>query len=81
MYFTLTLEVLIDVKIDGSVLGQKSSFKMLGLSVYSKLGWGSYIIFIAETVVMTVGAFCGSTRFFSAEAALYNYKCTIGSCM
>ena len=33
----------IDVKIDGSVLGEKSSFKMLRLSFSSKLDWVSYI--------------------------------------
>ena len=32
----------IDVKMDGSVFEEKSSFKMLG----SKLDWGSYIISI-----------------------------------
>ena len=31
----------IDVKIDGSVLEEKSSFKMLGLTFSSKLDWGS----------------------------------------
>ena len=39
----------IDVKIDGSVLDTKSSFKMLGLTFSSKLDWGSYIISIAKT--------------------------------
>ena len=39
----------IDVKIDGSVLEEKSSFKMLGLTFSSKLDWGSYIISIAKT--------------------------------
>ena len=34
----------IDVKMDGSVLEEKSSFKMLGLTFFSKLDWGSYII-------------------------------------
>ena len=33
----------IDVKTDGFVLEEKSSFKMLGLSFSSKLNWGSYI--------------------------------------
>ena len=37
----------IDVKMDGSVLEEKSSFKMLGLTFSSKLDWGSYIISIA----------------------------------
>ena len=32
---------------DGSVLDEKSSFKMLGLTFCSKLDWGSYIISIA----------------------------------
>ena len=36
----------IDVKMDGSVLEEKSSFKMLRLTFSSKLDWGSYIISI-----------------------------------
>ena len=35
----------IDVKMDGSVLEEKSSFKMLGLIFFSKLDW-SFSIFI-----------------------------------
>ena len=31
----------IDVKMGGSILQQKSSFKMLGLTISSKLDWGS----------------------------------------
>ena len=31
----------IDVKMDGSVLEEKSSFKILGLTFFSKLNWGS----------------------------------------
>ena len=38
-----------DVKMDGSVLEEKSSFKMLGLTFSSKLDWGSYIVSIAKT--------------------------------
>ena len=34
----------IDVKMDGSVLEEQSSLKMLGLTFSSKLDWGSYII-------------------------------------
>ena len=32
----------IDVKMDGSVLDKKSSFKMLGLTFSSKLDWGNW---------------------------------------
>ena len=39
----------IDVKMDGSVLEEKSSFKILGLTFSFKLGWGSYIISTANT--------------------------------
>ena len=39
----------INVKFDGFVLEEKSSFKMLGLAFSSKLDWGSYIITIAKT--------------------------------
>ena len=31
----------IDAKMDGSVLEEKSSLKMLGLTFFSKLDWGS----------------------------------------
>ena len=34
----------IDVKVDGSVHEEKSSFKMLGMTFSSKLDWGSYTI-------------------------------------
>ena len=40
----------IDVKMDGSVLEEKISFKMLGLTFFSKLDCGSCIISIAKTV-------------------------------
>ena len=40
----------IDVKMDGSVVEEKSSFKMPWLIFTSKLDWGSYIISIAKTV-------------------------------
>ena len=38
----------IDVKMDGSILEEKLSFKMLGLTFSSKLDCGSYIISIAN---------------------------------
>ena len=41
----------IDVKMDGSVLEDKTSFKMLGLTFSSKLDWGSYIVSIAFKIV------------------------------
>ena len=37
-----------DVKMDGSVIEEKSSFKMLGLTFSSKLDSGSYIVSIAK---------------------------------
>ena len=46
----------IDVKMDGSVLEEKPSFKMLGLIFSSKLDWDSYIISIAETASKKIGA-------------------------
>ena len=45
-----------DVKMDGSVLEEKPSFKMLGLTFSSKLDWDSYIIPIAKTVSKKTGA-------------------------
>ena len=40
----------IDVKMDRSLLNEKSSFKMLGLCFSSKLDWGSCIVSTAKTV-------------------------------
>ena len=53
---------------DGSVLEEKPSFKMLGFTFSSKLDWGSFII--SEALIR-------SLAFISAEVALYLYKSTI----
>ena len=71
----------IDVKMDGSVLEEKSSFKILGLTFSSKLDWVSYIISIAKTASKKIGALIRSMMFLSPEIALYLYKSTIRPCM
>ena len=65
----------IDVKMNGSVLQEKSSFKKLGLTFSSKLGWGFYIISIAKTASKKIGAFICPMKSLSPEVALslYNY--------
>ena len=45
----------IDMKMDGFVLEENSSFNMLGLTFSSKLDWGSYIISIAKTASKKIG--------------------------
>ena len=50
----------IDKKIDGSVLEEKSSFKMLGLTSSSKLDWGS----VAKTASKKIEAVIRSMKFF-----------------
>ena len=71
----------IDVKMVGSILYEKSSFKMLGLTFSSKLDWGSYIISIAKTASKKIGTLIHSMKFLSPEVALYLYKSTIHPCM
>ena len=71
----------IDVKMDGSVLEEKSSVKMLGLTFFSKLDWGSYIISIAKGASKKIGVLIRSMKFLSPEVALYLYKPTIRPCM
>ena len=71
----------IDVKMGGSILEEKSSFKMLGLTFFSKLDWGSYIISIAKIVSNKIGALIRSMKFLSPEVALYLCKSTIRPCM
>ena len=70
----------IDVKMDGSVLEEKSSFKMLGLTS-SKLDWGSYVISIAKTASKKIGALIRSMKFLSLEVTQCLYKSTICPCM
>ena len=71
----------IDVKMDGSVLEEKSSFKMLGLTFSFKLDWGSYFISIAKTASKKIGALIRSMKSLSPEVALYLYKSTMHPCM
>ena len=71
----------IDVKMDGSVLEEKSSFKILGLTFYSKWDWGSYMISITKTASKKIGALICSMEFVSSEVALYLYKSTICPCI
>ena len=71
----------IDVKMEGSVLEEKTPFKMLGLTFSSKLDWGSYLVSIAKTASKKIGALICSMKFLSPEGALYLYKSTIQPCM
>ena len=54
---------------------------MLGVTFSSKLEWGSYIIFIAKTVLKKIGALICSMKVLFPEDALYLYKSTICPCM
>ena len=61
----------IDVKMDGSVLKEKSSFKMLELTFSSILDWGgSYITSITKTASMKIGTLVHSMKFLSPEVAV-----------
>ena len=71
-----------DLKMDGSDLEEKSSFKMLGLTLSSKLAWSSNIISIAKSASKKFGVFFPSfwsllSFFLSSEIALYLHKSTI----
>ena len=54
---------------------------MMGLTFYSTLDWGSYIVSIAKTASKKIGALIRSMKFLSPEAALYLYKSSIQPCM
>ena len=68
------------MKMNGSVLEEKSTFKMQGLTFSSKLDWNSYIISIAKIASNKIGALTRSMKFLSYEVALYLYKLTIQFC-
>ena len=71
----------IDVKMSGSVLKEKSSFMMLGLTFSSKLDSDSCIISTAKSSYKKIGTLICSMKFLSPEVALYLYKFTIHPCM
>ena len=64
------------ITLNGSV-EEKSSFKMMRLTLSSKLDWESYVISIAKTTSKKVGAVIHSMKFLSPEIALYLSKSTI----
>ena len=64
---------------NGSVLDEKSSLKMVVIS--SKLNWGSHIISIAKTVSKKIGPLIRSMNFLSSEVTLHLYKSTIQPCI
>ena len=45
----------IDLRMEVTVLEEKSSFKMLRLTFSSKFNWGTYIIFIAKNASKKIG--------------------------
>ena len=60
----------IDVKMDDSVLEENLSFKMLGLTLFSKLSLGPYIISIVKSAFKKIGALIRCMKFLSTEVAL-----------
>ena len=62
---------------DGSVLEEKSSFKMLKFLFNSKLYWSSYFISIAKTAFKKIGTMVCPMKFLSPEVAQYLCKSTI----
>ena len=67
----------IELKMDGSVLEENSSFKILWLTFSSKLHCVSYIISVPKPASKTTGALIRSMKFLSPEVAPYLYKSTI----
>ena len=63
---------LMDVKMDGSFLEQKSSFKLLRLFFSSKLDWDSYIVSVAKTTSKKIGDLIFPMKLLSPEVALYH---------
>ena len=65
----------------GSVLEEKSAFKMLDLSFPVKLDLGSYLVSLVKTVSTEIGAWIRSIKFLSLEVVLCLYKSTLRQCM
>ena len=65
----------IDVKMDGSVLEEKSSLKILGLTFFSKLDWGSSIISIARSSHRSCSIKKGVLKYFSKFTGKHLCQC------
>ena len=50
---------------------------MMGIILYSKLDWGSYIISIAKTAFKKIITLILSMKLLSPEVVLYLYESTI----
>ena len=73
-FYLANLSGAIDVKIDGFILKEKSSFEILGLSFSSKTDWSSYIVYVAKTTLKKIGTFLLSIWFVSSKVPLYLNK-------
>ena len=69
------------VKMNGSVLEEKSSLKLLELLCSFKLDWGSYIISIAETASKKIGSLIRSMKFFSLRFLCISINLPYGQCL
>ena len=70
-----------DVKLAGSAIDEKFSFKILDTSFSSKLDYDSYTVSIAKTALRKTGALIHFSKHFSPEVALRFYKFIIGPSM
>ena len=71
----------IDVKMVGTVIKKKSSFKMLGLTLSSGLDGGSYIICVAKTASRKIGPLIHSMKFLYTEVGLYFSESIMWPCI
>ena len=69
------------LKMDGSLLEEKSQFKMLELPLSFESDWGSDIVSIAKTASKKIRTLIRSIKFLSPENALYLHKSAIWPCM
>ena len=74
------ITVAIDMKMDGSVLDVKSSLKMVVLSFFSEMDWGTYIVSITKTACKKLGD-CSFYDISFLKVGLFLYKSTIQLCM
>ena len=81
LYYLSNSTSAIDMRIDGCVLEENSSFKIFGLSSSPKLDWRSSIVFVTKTDTKKIGALIHAMKFHSPEVALYLCKSILRSYM
>ena len=65
------------LQMSGSILQEKNSISLLGLTVSSDLSWKSYLQKVSKKAAQRIGSLYWASRYLPPESILYLYKAAI----